>query len=191
MSRCAQGEGKVCNTIAPASWSLSILLGYGQLCWEAQRAGHPHPYPKRPCQAEAACGCRPKTYVRFIRSSIASTLLVYHQYTVPSADIFAVCRCKLRTDAKVRDLYRIGRTLGTGGEPLSCDCMMQQTPSFRQAALVTSCSTWVLSSHGVLGQQLSRREVPRCAYTYIHALYMQALLWSSWPQRRPQVGSML
>ena len=26
-----------------------------------------------------------------------------------------LCRCKLRTDARVRDLYRIGRTLGTGG----------------------------------------------------------------------------
>ena len=35
--------------------------------------------------------------------------------------IFPICRCKLRTDAKVRDLYRIGRTLGTGGERLTCE----------------------------------------------------------------------
>lgn len=30
--------------------------------------------------------------------------------------LLVCCSCKLRTDAKVRDVYKIGKTLGTGGE---------------------------------------------------------------------------
>lgn len=28
------------------------------------------------------------------------------------------CRAKLRKDAKVREVYKFGKTLGTGGEPI-------------------------------------------------------------------------
>ena len=42
-------------------------------------------------------------------------------------------RCKLRTDARVRDVYKIGRTLGSGGAPVSVSARRAQLPCVSHA----------------------------------------------------------
>ena len=43
-------------------------------------------------------------------------------------------RCKLRTDARVRDVYKIGRTLGSGGAPVSNSVLCAQRPCVLDAS---------------------------------------------------------
>ena len=42
-------------------------------------------------------------------------------------------RCKLRTDARVRDVYKIGRTLGSGGADISTSVQRAQLPCAMRA----------------------------------------------------------